>query len=409
MITPAYALTATERVLPRLALDFTTGVLDSRVTVARALNTATAINSSGFIATVNANLPRFDYDPVTLAPKGLLIEETRTNVLTYSQDWSNAAWVKNNVLLATETILAPDGLVSVDKIIANTVNIAKFTAQTGLTSTTGTFSVYVKPAGETVISLWLVNATVGASFTLTGSGSTALLGATASTITPVANGWYRCTVYHTVASTTAHVYLRTGSSFVGDGVSGVYLRAAQFEAGAFATSYIPTTTTSLTRNADQVTMTGTNFSGWYNASEGTFVARYLTFANAATNNPRVFEVSDGTTSNRSRCYVTATGALTQVSSGGSSVASLGVTLSNPLSAYNQVCFAYKLDSFVLAGNGGTPDTDTLGAVPVAPIRINLGCDINGAAQTQLNGYLARLYYYGPRLLNAEARAFSKEG
>jgi hypothetical protein len=56
MITPAYSPTATERVLPRMALDFTTAVLDSRVTVTRALNTATAINSSGFVAIVNANL-----------------------------------------------------------------------------------------------------------------------------------------------------------------------------------------------------------------------------------------------------------------------------------------------------------------------------------------------------------------
>lgn len=152
-----------------------------------------------------------------------------------------------------------------------------------------------------------------------------------------------------------------------------------------------------------LTLSGSSF------SEGAFVARYLTYVNAATNNPRVFEVSDGTTNNRSRCYVTATGAFTQVSSGGSSVAALGVTLSNPLNAYNQVCFAYKVDSFVLAGNGGTPDTDTLGAVPVAPIRINLGSDINGAAQTQLNGYLSKLYYYNLRLLNAEARAFSKQG
>ena len=85
MITPAYSPTATERVLPRMALDFTTGVLDPRVTVTRALNTATRVNSSGLVEIVNANLPRFDYDPVTLAPKGLLIEEARTNLFFQSQ------------------------------------------------------------------------------------------------------------------------------------------------------------------------------------------------------------------------------------------------------------------------------------------------------------------------------------
>lgn len=84
MITPAFSPTATERVLPRLTLDFTTGVLDSRVTITRALNTATRTNSSGNIELVNANLPRFDYSPTTFAPLGLLIEETKTNLLLNS-------------------------------------------------------------------------------------------------------------------------------------------------------------------------------------------------------------------------------------------------------------------------------------------------------------------------------------
>lgn len=82
MITPAYALTATERVLPRLALDFTTAVLDPRVTVSRALNTATVQNADGSVSIVNADLPRFDF--ANGVCRGLLIEEARTNVLLNS-------------------------------------------------------------------------------------------------------------------------------------------------------------------------------------------------------------------------------------------------------------------------------------------------------------------------------------
>ena len=92
MITPAYSPTATERVLPRLALDFTTASLDPRVTVTRALNTATRVNSSGDVEVVSANLPRFDFDPTTLVCKGLLIEETRTNLLRYSEAFDNVYW-----------------------------------------------------------------------------------------------------------------------------------------------------------------------------------------------------------------------------------------------------------------------------------------------------------------------------
>lgn len=84
MITPSFALTATERVLPKMAVDFTTAVTDPRVVTTRANNTATRFNSSGVIEIVNANLPRYDYDPVTLVCLGQLIEETRTNLLLNS-------------------------------------------------------------------------------------------------------------------------------------------------------------------------------------------------------------------------------------------------------------------------------------------------------------------------------------
>ncbi len=94
MITPAFGLTATERVLPRLALDFTTASLDSRVTFTRTGNTATVINSSGYVTGINADLPRFDFNPVTLACRGLLIEEARTNSLKESNTFATSPWVK---------------------------------------------------------------------------------------------------------------------------------------------------------------------------------------------------------------------------------------------------------------------------------------------------------------------------
>ena len=84
MITPSFPLATARRALPNLDLDFTAASLDARVTVTRANNTATVINSSGVIAVVNANLPRFDHDSVALTCKGLLIEASRTNALLNS-------------------------------------------------------------------------------------------------------------------------------------------------------------------------------------------------------------------------------------------------------------------------------------------------------------------------------------
>lgn len=96
MITPSFGLTATERVLPKLALDFTTAVLDPRITFTRTGATATRTNASGSLETVNADTPRFDYSPTTLTCLGLLMEETRTNVLTNS--------LINGTTLATQSV-----------------------------------------------------------------------------------------------------------------------------------------------------------------------------------------------------------------------------------------------------------------------------------------------------------------
>lgn len=338
MITPSYSSTATERVLPRMALDFTTAVTDPRVATARAANTATRFNSSGLIEIVNANLPRYDFSPNTLACRGQLIEEARSNLFLNS--------LVDGTNLATQSVT--------------------------LSAVAYTLSFY-------------------------GSGAVTISGGHSATVAGIGDFPNRKTYTFTPTAGS--------STFT---VSGD-VKFAQLEAGAFATSFIPTTTGSVTRNADAVSMTGTNFSSWYNTSEGTFVARFLSSVGAAANLPRIFEVSDGTTGNRTRCYLGANNTTTQISSGGSSVASIGNTLASAYGAYNQIAVAYKTDNFGAAANGGTIGTDTAGAVPVAPIRINIGSDYSAASLSQLNGYMAELYFYNQRLINSEVVAFSKQG
>jgi hypothetical protein len=93
------------------------------------------------------------------------------------------------------------------------------------------------------------------------------------------NGWWRIIVTATTTGgainlqSRIHICSASGvTSYTGNGTSGIIVWGAQHEAGAFATSYIPTTSASATRAADVATMTGTNFSSWYNQSEGTLVA-----------------------------------------------------------------------------------------------------------------------------------------
>lgn len=298
MITPAYAPTATERVLPRMALDFTTASLDPRVTVTRALNTATRVNASGLIEIVNADLPRFDFDPVTLRCKGLLIEESRANLLPYSVDFGNAAWyaigAKN---VSTDAAVAPDGTTTADAVSDNSA-VAFQGIATAISvandSVARTFSIFVKKTtGGTAPTFGMNLAYSGgtgvtaAARLNTDTGAFTIVGGSA-TVTDF-NTYWRLTVTATNNSTgntaiIANLYPAVGTTAGGDSAAATgtaIIWGAQLEAGAFATSYIPTTTTSVTRNADVVTMTGTNFSSWYNASAGTLMVS-ATGYNAAT-------------------------------------------------------------------------------------------------------------------------------
>ena len=424
MITPSYNLTATERVLPRLALDFTTASLDSRITFTRALNTATRVNASGLIEIVNADLPRFDYDPVTLVCKGLLIEESRINNIFYSYDFGNSAWGKTGATVSTDQVIAPNGNLEADQLIEDTASSEHRINQNRGYAPNDTlcFSVYVKSAGRDVRLIMSDNSTGTARviFDLTNgviyAGSLAASGSwtnSSASITNVGGGWYRAVLISTKGAGTtisATINATSGTTVVyaGNGSSGLYLWGAQLETGAFPTSYIPTTTGTATRNADVATMTGTNFSSWFNASEGTFVSEWDS-AGGLVNNLIAHTVSDGTFNNsmyvvaaisaadkRSTFYVNSGGVnqTTRPASGDYSPYSVRTTVA-----------AYKQDSFIFAADATSTLTDTTGTVPTVD-RLYLGSNWAGTGSF-INGHIAKFQFFPFRLTDAEVRAFSK--
>lgn len=408
MITPAYSVTATERVLPRLALDFTTGVLDPRVTVTRALNTATRINGSGFIESVNADLPRFDYDPVTLAPKGLLIEEARTNFVLQS----NAPVAQTGVSLTAAAATSPDGTTNAykfEKTDATTPRyIRDFTSMTVAANTTYTVSRFVKYDGSnTTVSLeYNVAANWGgvgwvAVFSVASTGVT--VSSQTSCTAAVQNfkdGWYRITATFTSG---ASITTPTNPSFFTriTGASGVAVLGygAQLEAGAFATSYIPTTTTSLTRNADAVSMTGTNFSSWYNQSEGAFTAEFTPDLSVVSNVNRVLNVSQGGATGRVVDIYTSNGAWVMYN-GTTTLVTGAASVTNVRQRVNA---AYKTSSYAVALNGASLATAN-SATLNTPNQMAIG---SFGGSNYLNGHFQLLLYWPQRLINAEVTAFSK--
>lgn len=260
-------------IVPKLALNFTTATLDPLISVSRAGNTATRINASGYVEVVNEDLPRFDYGAVTLACKGLLIEESKQNVITYSSDFANAAWALgaiNMLAPSSNSETAPDNTLSADKLIPNGANSQhRYDRATTLAAGTNSFSIFVKDGGYGFV--WLRFGSLAAIFNIATGAATGVVAGTTATTFALRDGWRYVSISGT---TTAIPTLRINvvpsasqNDFSGDGTSGVYVWGAQVEAGT-PTSYIPTTTTALTRNADVATITGTNFSSFWQAGRG---------------------------------------------------------------------------------------------------------------------------------------------
>lgn len=406
MITPAFALTATERVLPKLALDFTTAVLDSRVTFTRSGNTATVVNSAGLIASVNADIPRFDYDPVTLACKGLLIEESRTNMLRYSEQFDQSAvWATgpasastfqgtgSQAIVTANYSVSPDGTQNADRVQLNlnggTTSADRSGVSQGINyaATSYVLSCYIKSLNA-VPEATLVTALITA-FTIT-----------STSVIPAGDGWYRAFWFGTSSGGAGSLRLQLLGGR-GVDVADFAIYGAQLEAGAFATSYIPTTTTALTRNADVATMTGTNFSDWFNASEGTFSVQ-ANVTSLATQQ-YVFSAIQGASFNN------AIGVNTQLAGSYLYVGDAGVTQAAILSAVTantnaKFVGAYKANSFAYTTNAANTSTDSSGTVPTVDNLI-IGSRNGGAAH--FNGTMQAIYYYPQRLTNAEVQAFSK--
>lgn len=242
---------------PSLLLDFANSrAVDGRITFTRA-STATRTNAKGLVETVASGSPRIDYDPITLACKGLLVEESRTNLLTYSQDFDNAAWGKNNATITPNAVAAPDGSLSAYTLVETTTASSAHAATITFSGTSGTsytMSVFAKAAGRTNFILGFNNTGAFSNgyqfavFDLTAGTASVFLGAPSFTISAVGGGWYRCTVTaaaNATATATAGIQTHNGSTnvYTGDGVSGVSIWGAQAEAGAFATSYIPSSVT----------------------------------------------------------------------------------------------------------------------------------------------------------------------
>jgi hypothetical protein len=377
-------------------------------TVGEYIPTTSTINSA----------PRFDHNPTTGESLGLLVEEQRTNLCLQSEDFSTT-WSTNGTTVTVNSIASPAGATTADALFETSDTSEHRIRQnfTGLTADTNyTISVYVKDLGGRNLSIrvldtdntdngYLANfsplsGTVVTAATSIGSGVAA-----STSITALLGGWHRVTLTGNAGATCTKYILDffslsgTTISFAGDTGKGLYLWGAQLEAGAFPTSYIPTTTAAVTRSADVASITGSAFSSWANNNQGTIFSDSLVIA-SGIKTQGVWSLSGGLISTNLR-QPHSTSTTFRAVIGGVFTPNTGSTLS---SSVTRAAVAYSGTEGRL--QVGSASSDVTGSANDAT---EMGVGQLGilSGNSPLNGTIRRLTFWGQRLPNNILQAITQ--
>jgi len=387
---------------PAFSLDFTTASLDASVTFSRTGATATRVNSSGYIETVAADTPRFDYNPVTKVCKGLLVEGMRSNAQRYSTI-TNANWGVLRADIVDNQTTSPLGTTTAPKVNCNTtgggMNVSglQCTISSGATITA---SVYLKKGYDNFALLIVADATTSNGVRQWVNINTGVLGSSSTfgsgwakvdaSVVDAANGWYRVTFTVSTTGTTAGFLIFPSCPADGDasctaGVTFGYPWGAQVEEGAFATSYIPTGASAVTRNADVATITGSNFSNFWQAGEGGTQVQAI--PSTVSGIRPLIQFDDGTANEIIALRGNTTNPELYIVDGGAPQAQIDAGTIAANTAYN-LFGVWKTNDCAAKLNNGTPVTDVTATIPTVT-QARIGSD----GTNYLSGHIATIDYY----------------
>lgn len=391
----------------------------------QATTTQPITNYQSTLVTASVNQPRFDHDPVTKECKGLLIEDATTNLLTYSEDFGNAAWTKSSSTVYGDFTYAPDGTKSADKVVEHATTAGHYISQSLSITAAGTkkytYSVYAKAKEKQYLQLIVTGGGLEpneyANFDLQ-TGTLGSIGSSVeSVITHVGNGWYRCSISFTpVSSSAGSAYLwlinaansARAPSTTGNGYDGLYIWGAQLEdASASPSSYVATAGATASRSYDNAVMTGANFSSWYNQDNSTIYSEFLVGQKPITGmyNNVVWSVNELSNSSPLLSYVESSGYLRTTVFYNNSIVSSSISsfpwVSN--TAY-RVGFSFSQDNFTTSFNSSTVVTDNSGALYKNQTILYLGNQTLGSGS--LRGHLRRFTYYPKKLTNQELQTLT---
>jgi len=370
------------------------------------------VNASGFIESVASGIPRLDYfaSGGTVGCPALLVEPSGSNLALRSAGFEvSGTWAPTNTNVTTGTtsaFTAPDNSTNAD-LLTSTTSGSSFVGQTiAIASGTYTISVFGKAGTSQILSLGNVSRNLrGAWFNLNAGAVTGTVNGGNASMQNYGNGWYRC-IYTSSGMVSGNNALIVGLADAANGLAAtsgtnLYAWGAQLETGSAATSYIPTTTAAVTRNADVISVSGA-VSGSIGQTEGTIYAE-VDVRNFPTPS-RIIGISDGTSNNRIILIFNTSNRIRLLATV-STASQVDINSSSQVAGIFKIAVAYKENDYAFYINGSQVGTDTSALVPACSA-IYLGNAEAGFAGSNINDRILAAALYTTRLTNAELAALT---
>ena len=334
-------------------------------------STATRVNSNGLIESVASGQARLNYEiegGLVNTKPSLLLEPQSTNLVTYSEDFSQ--WVVDGqASISSNSIISPDGTRNSDKLIAGTTSgrqAIKFSvSQTGNLA----FSIFAKKEEYSAIQLSdAQNASAFANFNLE-TGVVGSTGVYTASMVDMGNDWYRCIITWnaSVAINAIRVGIVTTATsarveqFAGNGINGLYIYGAQLEQLSYATSYIPTNGSTQTRAAE--TCNGAGTSSILPSEEGILYVEAKALVDGLS--AREISLSSGSSSNAIRLRYSSDVSRFQafMRSGGGTIQALSRS-AKPQDVYRKIAIEYNSTEFAMWIDGTKEATVATTSTPI---------------------------------------------
>ncbi len=400
---------------PSLLLNFSKSIIvDPRLSFTRPSNSS-YLKTNGTIGYSISGEPRLDFNYQS-GNVGLLVEEQRTNFLNYSNDLTNTTWtsVRNQVTANAGT--APNGTNTANRIVPSIEYLTHFSSQVYSSFENGssyTFSLFAKQQELKCLQIHFGTGPFPnrpyVNFDLSSGAIVSIEGGATASIEKMGNDWYRCSVTALSAVNTSSFvsvvaypsgYLSRNQEFNTDGVSGLLVWGAQLEKGTHSTSFIETTSAQVTRASDEVSLVNSNFSSWFNQTEGCLVVEFdRQKLNYSQSNQNIILMDDGSSLNAIELYVSASNniCLKVKKNNFVTVDIMGDVL--PLNK-TTVAFSFKDNSYKLLMKGKSPKLAVIGELPVVN-RMLLCADSNGITSSSTRIGSLRFYKYAASSLQLE--------